>query len=945
VSELDASRFARVRALFEQALDLPAEERADHVAAACGDDHDLEQQVLALLRGHERSNLDAPGSGALVAALHDAAEGGAAAAPPVELPDSLGPFRIERLLGAGGMGVVYEASQDHPKRRVALKVVSAAATGTRGRARFRDEIDVLARLSHPGIAAVLEAGEHAGNDGETQPWYAMELLTGARPLSTHVRAEELDWRAATGLLADAAEAVAHAHRVGVIHRDLKAANVLVDADGRVKVVDFGVARVVSGDGELPRHTQDGELVGTFGAMAPEQLEGRADTRSDVYALGVLLYEVLTGRAPHDLTGTPLSGLADALRASRPRPVREHDERVPPEIDWVLSTALAPEPDWRYDSAGDLARDLRRALAGEAVEAPAPSALSRLRVSLRRHRTPLTVSAVIVLLLAGGLWGTWLGLREAEDAREREELRRLQAESAAATAARVTDVLVELFTAPDPALDGHDVRVVDALRRVDRTLLASLGDEPAIESALRLALGRLHHNLGLYDDAARELARAAELVPLVAAAADHTTGDDPAANTTEDVRATERRRVDLDVQRGLTRAAQGRLDQAAAVLEPAVAWWRAGSDRPRLERARAFSALGLLRQRQDRLDEAVALDREAVAELDAVSGADHPYTWAARADLGAVLLAAQRVDEAAAELEPAVDGLLRHLGEDHPHTVRALNNLAGVRTVQDRLDEAADLLARAYAVRARILPEDHGELVGAQANLGTLHLRRGDVEQASALLQQAFVARRAAAPLPDADTLTMAANVLGLHLARGDGAAAGELLRDVLASGPGEHASSPRSAQVLENLARFLRDGGALPDAIAFAAEAVAVRERLQGDEHPDTLLARGQHALLHVGSWTPAQVIDELDGLWRLARIEPDGYATGALGSELGQALLAGGRLEDAEAPLLDAARILGEQGSRYEAALVWDACARLYDALGDAAEADAWRARLDGEG
>jgi tetratricopeptide (TPR) repeat protein len=939
VSELDASRFARVRALFEQALDLPAEERADHLAAACGDDHDLEQEVLALLRGHERSTLDAPGSDALVAALHDAAEGGAAAAPPVDLPDTLGPFRIERLLGAGGMGVVYEASQDHPKRRVALKVVSAAATGTRGRDRFRDEIDVLARLSHPGIAAVLEAGEHAGDDGETQPWFAMELLSGARPLSTHVRAEDLDWRGAVGLLADAAEAVAHAHRVGVIHRDLKAANVLVDADGRVKVVDFGVARVVSGDGELPRHTLDGELVGTLGAMAPEQLEGRADTRSDVYALGVLLYEVLTGRAPHDLAGTPLSGLADALRASRPRPVREHDERVPPEIDWVLSTALAPEPDWRYDSAGDLARDLRRALAGEAVEAAAPSALSRLRVSLRRHRTPLAVSAVIVLLLAGGLWGTWRGLREAEDAREREELRRLQAESAAETAARVTDVLVELFTAPDPALDGHDVRVVDALRRVDRTLLASLGDEPAIESALRLALGRLHHNLGLYDDAARELARAAELVPLVA----DTDADGPAANDAADAQATERRRVDLDVQRGLTRAAQGRLDEAAAVLEPAVAWWRTRSDEPTLERARAFSALGLLRQRQDRLDDAVALDREAVTELGAVSGADHPYTWAARADLGAVLLAAQRVDEAAAELEPAVDGLLHHLGEDHPHTVRALNNLAGVRTLQDRLDEAADLLARAYAVRARILPEGHGELVGAQANLGTLHLRRGDVEAASALLLEAFDARQAAAPLPDADTLTMAANVLGLHLRRGDGAAVGELLRDVLASEPGAHASSPRSAQVLENLARFLRDGGALPDAIAFAAEAVAVRERLQGDEHPDTLLARGQHALLHVGSWTPEQVIDKLDGLWRLARIEPDGYATGALGSELGQALLAGGRTQEAEAPLLDAARILGERGSRYEAALVWDACARLYDALGDAAEADAWRARLDG--
>ncbi len=395
---MTGKRLQRARALFDKLVDLPADHRGPVLAEECGDDEPLRDFVEELLANYES------GLGGFLESPAHRLNPDPTLAGVGQLPQRIGRYEIVRVLGEGGMGTVYEARQENPRRLVALKVIRAGLASRHLLRRFQQETDLLGQLQHPGIAQIHEAGmaevETAAGTGQRQAFLAMELVRGG-PLHEYAQNAGLGTRERLELVARVCDAVQHAHQKGVIHRDLKPGNILVDQTGQPKILDFGVARATDADLQtLTLQTSDGQLVGTIPYMSPEQVSGdpqQVDTRSDVYALGVILYELLTGRLPHDVRSTPIPEAVRKIREDQPPRLGSMDRSFRGEIETIVGKALEKDKARRYQTAFDLAADVRRYLCGDAIEARRDSAFYVLRKMVARYRG-LAVAAVLFVVL-------------------------------------------------------------------------------------------------------------------------------------------------------------------------------------------------------------------------------------------------------------------------------------------------------------------------------------------------------------------------------------------------------------------------------------------------------------------------------------------------------------------------------------------------------------------
>lgn len=485
----------KVKKLCHLALQQPPEQRSAFLAHACPNDERLRREVESMIAR------TTAGEGLL-----DASAG---AVPPNRtagrIPTTLGRYRVLHLLGEGGMGAVYKVEQDRPHRIVALKVIKPGLATPELLRRFERESEVLARLHHPGIAQIYEVGTADAGFG-LQPYFAMEFISGA-PLRDYVQLHHLNTHQRLELMARVSDAVEHAHHRGIIHRDLKPSNILVDEGGQPKILDFGIARVTDSDAQATKQTDLGQLVGTLAYMSLEQVLAdplELDTRSDVYALGVILYELLAGRLPYQLSANPLEAVR-TIREEDPARLSSISRAYRGDVETIVAKALEKDKARRYSSAAALAADIRRYLADQPITARTASATYQLQKFARRHKALVTATAVVFAAL---LTGILVSTREAVKARQAEQAAEavndflqndLLAQASAATQSGPS-------AKPDP-----DLKVRTALDRAAVRIGGKFGRQPEVEAAIRDTIGQTYMDLGLYPEARTQL-EGAGIVP-------------------------------------------------------------------------------------------------------------------------------------------------------------------------------------------------------------------------------------------------------------------------------------------------------------------------------------------------------------------------------------------------------------------------------------------------
>jgi serine/threonine protein kinase/Tfp pilus assembly protein PilF len=742
---VDPHRFRRVAELFDAAAALPSARRSAFLDANCNDP--IVRHEVELLLSH-----DADPGVLQTGALHEVMSESLAdsALPP---PERIAGYRILREIGRGGMGVVYLAEQSNPKRQIALKVIRPGVSSPGTLRRFELEAQVLGRLQHPGIAQILEAGA-AEIGGARQPYIAMEFV-GGQPLAEYVNARGLGLAARVELVIRVCEAVQHAHQRGVIHRDLKPGNILVVFDdtgqiergtrpgidssasgeasnsairarGQPKVLDFGVARLADDSVELTRvHTHAGQVVGTLAYMSPEQLSGdplAVDTRTDVYALGVILFELLTGRLPLVAAG---SSLADAMRTIQegevPR-LTTLNRGVPRDLETITRKALEKEPARRYSSAAELAADLRRFLSDEPILARPPSLGYQFAKFTRRNRALVVGGSLAVLaLILGTIGTTWQAWRATR------EMRRAENSAAEATrqtgiAKAVNDFLKELLTASDPEQSDaeRDVRVSTVLERAEARLAAgALRDQPETELGIRSTLARMAELLGRFDAAQVHLRR---LIALLKAAGK---GDSCEAVSAEN-----------DI--GSVLLAALRFDDAEPVLRSALERSRAICGPQSPETGTVLGNLGQVPQSRQQFDEARELLTESVRILAAAGPSRDRERAISLNNLGNVERDAQNMARAEPHYREAVAIIRRIQGDRSALLAGLLNNLGLTLKLQGKLADAEPLYREALEIRRAKLPEGHPLLAESLNNMGALLRDRQDFAAAEPYFRAALV---------------------------------------------------------------------------------------------------------------------------------------------------------------------------------------------------------------
>lgn len=867
--------------LVREALEMPEARRPTWLRARCHGDPDLlaaaeravDEQLARTIQGDA-----GPAPSALARSEprdrgHPTAHG---------VADRLGNYRVLSVLGEGGMGVVYLAEQERPRRTVALKVIRPGLLTPKVLRRFELETQTMARLQHPGIAQVYDAGAFEAGIG-SQPYFAMEFVAG-RTLNAYAESERLAPSARIALFNKVCDAVQHAHQRGVIHRDLKSSNILVTPDGTPKVLDFGVAKITDADGSggATLRTDAGQIVGTVPYMSPEQIAGRPediDTRSDVYTLGVVLFELLTGRLPHAVGGRTLVEASRIIADQDAPRLGSLSGEFRGDLEVIVAKAIDKDRERRYQSPAELAADLNRYLNDEPILARPPSTVYLLRKFARRNRPVVVAGAAAVALLILGAAGVSWQAVEATRGRSLAETMRAAADTAkqaavkeARTATEINSLLTEMLQSADPDVSlGREITVLEVL---DRTA-ANLGDavnDPEVVASVRSTLSATYQNLNKLDKAETQARLALELL-------DRERGRD-AAETLEAMRnlaniLADQGRFDLAeplARESLERTVALHGQDSAATVSPIIVLSRVLHESGQMKEAADYLDRAL-RIAQDQLgdrhpdtlyamhnkasalkddgrfDEAIELFRRVITLRREVYGPTHSQTLSSMNNLAGTLQKAGRNEESLEMFREIYELRRKIFGDDHAATLTTLSNMAVCYVAMKRPDDAEPLLRKALEGYARVVGETHNKTLITMANLAYLEEDRGHVDEAERLYRRVIQARTQGQNPNEPELLAVMNNLAMMLLARGDAPGAARVFEDLLSRA---EQSMPKghylTAIFANNYGECLTTLGRYTEAKSVLDETTLVLEKTLGANHPRVVKAHTRQETLEAAS-------------------------------------------------------------------------------------------------
>ncbi|MGB2986558.1 MAG: serine/threonine-protein kinase [Phycisphaerae bacterium] len=793
---------------------------------------------------------------------------------PVSIPPALriSSYRIVDALGEGSMGVVYRAEQDNPHRVVALKVLRAGGASTRALKRFEHEAQVLGRLQHPGIAQIFEAGTADTGYGP-QPFFAMELIKGM-PLNEYADNNRLSVRQRLALLVRVCEGVQHAHQKGIIHRDLKPGNILVDETGQPKILDFGIALATDQDIQATTSATDlREWGGTIPYMSFEQVKGDPhdlDTRTDVYALGVIGFQLLAGCLPYDLKGKTVPEAARIIEEQEPRPLGTINRAVRGDVETIIGKALQKDKARRYQSASDLATDIKRFLSDQPILARPPSTWYQFRKFARRNRALVGGVAGMFVMLLAAIVGTSVGMKRAVEAREK--------------ATAISMFLDEMLASPDPTNPrGKDVTFLQVLDEfTSKTEEGSLGDQPEVEAAVRVTLGKTYRSLALFEKAENHLA-SAMAINLESLGAEH-----PQTLTSMNELA-------------MVLEARGELSEAEQLYKKTLETQRRvlGDEHP--ETLDTVHNLAGLYKTLGKLSEAESLYRRTLAINRRVLGDEHKYTLALKNNLAHLLKAQGKLPEAEQLYRQTLESRRRILGGDHPATLTTMNNLAALLREQGKLAEAEQLYGQTLESRRRKLGEDHSATLTTMNNLAALLRAQDKLAEAERLYRDTTEALRRKLGDQHRNTLTSMHNLAIVLYQQEKLAEAEKLYRETSELFQTKFGDRhPSTLTMRFSLAVLLADKGDYTQAESLHRQILELRREVLPKGHPDiaSSLYRLGSLLLDRGDPAGSEPLLRECVAIRSRAFAADDWRTANANSALGACLNSLKRFEEAE-PLL----------------------------------------------
>jgi len=846
---LTPARWARIRDVFERASE--ALDRDAFLAEACRGDYDLRREVESLL-AHDSSATNASLDVGVWQTVSSAF-----------VPREIGKYRIIALVGEGGMGTVYQAEQENPRRMVALKVIRGGWSNLDLLRRFELEAEALGRLQHPGIAQIYEAGATEAGFGP-QPYFAMEFIRG-ETLRHWAEKQSADTRQVLEIMARVCDAVHHAHQRGLIHRDLKPGNILVDSTGQPKILDFGVARFTDSDAQATRHTVVGQLVGTLAYMSPEQVLAdplEVDTRSDVYSLGVILYELLAGCPPFVLSQKMPEAL-ETIREQDPPSLGSMNGACRGDVETIVAKALEKDKNRRYGSAAALAADLRRYLEDEPITARAPTAIYQAQKFARRHRAlVLGVAAVFVVLAMGVVASTWEAVRanqarraaiverdRATGERNRAEKEKRRADEEFATTKAINDFLLGDLLAqasvsyqakfgsgakPDP-----DVKVRTLLDRAAAKITGRFTGQPAQEASVRQTIAQTYEEMGLYAPAQEQAQRALRLWRSLG-------GDDDS-----------RVLASMDTLADLHRLMGQYPEAEALALKARDARQREfGAEDP--QTLRAESTLASIYQEEGKSAQSEKIFRTVLDIQRRTLGADHPDALVTRQNLAHNLLLQGRYPEAESTLAQLVESDRRVYGQEHPVTLSAMYDLGLALSDQGKFDQAEAVLVKTLDSSTRLLGEENPNTMLTLSALAVVYRNRGDYLRVESIDSRIIEIQRRTLGESHPDTLSTMNNLAVAYLYEGKYPAAENIAKplvdiDRLVLGT----THPDTLTHMNLLAVIYRGQRKYDLAEPLLQEVVDGRRRVLGAEHVDTL--KSMHALAAVyrkeGKYSQAEAL------------------------------------------------------------------------------------------